>query len=303
MTAVTNIRWFRDIGLDDVAVVGGKNASLGELYSVLTGQGVRVPNGFALTADAYRNALTAAGAWDRLHRLLDAVDKARIDVLRRCAAEARAIVFAATGTDKLQQEIAESYRRLERDYGANVAVAVRSSATAEDLPTASFAGQHESFLNVRGATDLFEACRRCFASIFTDRAISYRIDNGFDHFKVALSVGVMKMVRADRAASGVVFTLDTESGFRDVVFITGVYGLGENIVQGTVDPDEFYVHKPTFRQGYRAILSRSLGRKQMRMVYARDHGGTRNVRFQGRPGSASASTMRRCSSLPTTRSE
>ena len=189
MTAVTNIRWFRDIGLDDVAVVGGKNASLGELYSVLTGQGVRVPNGFALTADAYRNALTAAGAWDRLHRLLDAVDKARIDVLRRCAAEARAIVFAATGTDKHQQEIAESYRRRERDYGANVAVAVRSSATAEDLPTASFAGQHESFLNVRGATDLFEACRRCFASIFTDRAISYRIDNGFDHFKVALSVG------------------------------------------------------------------------------------------------------------------
>jgi pyruvate,water dikinase len=156
-------------------------------------------------------------------------------------------------------------------------VAVRSSATAEDLPNASFAGQHESFLNVRGAADLFEACRRCFASIFTDRAISYRIDNGFDHFTVALSVGVMKMVRADRAASGVVFTLNTESGFRDVVFITGVYGLGENIVQGTVDPDEFYVHKPTFRQGYRAVLSRSLGRKQMRMIYARGHGGTRNV--------------------------
>jgi pyruvate,water dikinase len=277
MTAITDIRWFRDIRLDDVALVGGKNASLGELYSVLSGQGVRVPNGFALTADAYRNALTEAGAWDRLHRLLDAVDKTRIDVLTRCAAEARAIVFDATGTDRLRQEIAESYRQLESDYGANVAVAVRSSATAEDLPTASFAGQHESFLNVRGASDLFEACRRCFASIFTDRAISYRIDNGFDHFKVALSVGVMKMVRADRAASGVVFTLDTESGFRDVVFITGVYGLGENIVQGTVDPDEFYVHKPTFRQGYRAVLSRSLGRKQMRMVCARDHGGTRNI--------------------------
>jgi pyruvate, water dikinase len=277
MTAVTDIRWFRDVRLDDVALVGGKNASLGELYSVLSGQDVRVPNGFALTADAYRNALTAAGAWDRLHRLLDAVDKTRIDALRRCAAEARAIIFAATGTDGLRQEIAESYRQLERDYGANVAVAVRSSATAEDLPAASFAGQHESFLNIRGATDVFEACRRCFASIFTDRAISYRIDNGFDHFKVALSVGVMKMVRADRAASGVVFTLDTESGFRDVVFITAVYGLGENIVQGTVDPDEFYVHKPTFRQGYRAVLSRSLGRKQMRMIYARDHGGTRNI--------------------------
>jgi pyruvate,water dikinase len=155
-------------------------------------------------------------------------------------------------------------------------VAVRSSATAEDLPTASFAGQHESFLNVRGGSDLFEACR-CFASIFTDRAISYRIDNRFVHFNVALSVGVMKMVRADRASSGVVFTLDTESGFRDVVFITAVYGLGENIVQGTVDPDEFYVHKPTFRRGHRAVLSRSLGRKQMRMVYARGHRGTKNI--------------------------
>ncbi len=200
-----------------------------------------------------------------------------MDVLAKSAAEAREIVYEATGTDHLRQAIASSYRQLEREYGADVAVAVRSSATAEDLPTASFAGQHESFLNVRGAEDLVDACRRCFASIFTDRAISYRIDNGFDHFKVALSVGVMKMVRADRASSGVAFTLDTESGFRDVVFITGVYGLGENIVQGTVDPDEFYVHKPTFRLGYRAVLSRSLGRKQMRMIYARGHGGTKNV--------------------------
>jgi len=277
MATYNHIRWFSDIGLRDVAAVGGKNASLGELYSVLSSQGVRVPNGFALTAHAYREALTAAGAWDRLHQILDGLDKTHIDVLAKRAAEARAVVFDATGADRLREDIAAAYRQLEMEYGANVAVAVRSSATAEDLPTASFAGQHESFLNVRGASDLFEACRRCFASIFTDRAISYRIDNGFDHFKVALSVGVMKMVRADRAASGVVFTLDTESGFRDVVFITAVYGLGENIVQGTVDPDEFYVHKPTFRQGYRAVLSRSLGRKQMRMMYARDHGGTRNI--------------------------
>src|SRR4029079_7573493 len=155
----------------------------------------------------------------------------------------------------------------------------RSSATAEDLPSASFAGQHESYLNVRGADQLFDACRHCFASLFTARAISYRIDKGFDHFKVALSVGVMKMVRADRAVSGVMFTLDTESGFRDVVFITGSYGLGENIVQGAVDPDEFYVHKPTFRKGYRAIVRRALGTKQLRMVYARGHGthSTRNV--------------------------
>jgi len=277
MVAQGHIRWFRDIRLNDIAVVGGKNASLGELYCVLSRQGIRVPNGFALTAQAYRDALTAAGAWDKLHQLLDGLDKARMDVLAKCAAEAREIVFQATGTDRLRQEVAGAYRALEDEYGTNVAVAVRSSATAEDLPTASFAGQHESFLNVRGTEGLFDAYRRCFASIFTDRAISYRTDNGFDHFKVALSVGVMKMVRSDRASSGVAFTLDTESGFRDVVFITGVYGLGENIVQGTVDPDEFYVHKPTFRLGYRAVLGRSLGRKQMRMVYARGHGRTRNV--------------------------
>ena len=275
--AAPNMRWFKDIRLADVPLVGGKNASLGELYSALATKGVKVPNGFALTAQAYRDALTAAGAWDKLHQLLDGLDKTRMDVLAKRAAEAREIVFQATGTERLRQEIAEAYRTLEDEYGTNVAVAVRSSATAEDLPTASFAGQHESFLNVRGVEDLFEACRRCFASIFTDRAISYRTDNGFDHFKVALSVGVMKMVRADRASSGVVFTLDTESGFRDVVFITGVYGLGENIVQGTVDPDEFYVHKPTFRQGHRAVLSRTLGRKHMRMIYARGHGRTKNV--------------------------
>jgi pyruvate, water dikinase len=277
MIAQKDICWFSDIRLDDVALVGGKNASLGELYSVLSDQGIRVPNGFALTAQAYRDALNAAGAWDRLHQLLDTVDKARVNVLAKCAAEARAIVYKATGTDHLRHEIADAYRRLGSEYGADVAVAVRSSATAEDLPTASFAGQHESFLNVRGADDLFEACRRCFASIFTDRAISYRIDNGFDHLKIGLSVGVMKMVRADRASSGIAFTLDTESGFRDVVFITGVYGLGENIVQGTVDPDEFYVHKPTYREGHRVVLSRSLGRKQMRMIYAGGHAGTKNV--------------------------
>jgi pyruvate,water dikinase len=277
MAGQSHIRWFRDIRLGDVAIVGGKTASLGELYSVLAPLGVRVPNGFALTAEAYREALTAAGAWDRLHALLDGLDKRQVEVLARRAAEARQVVFEATGGAELRRQIAEAYRQLEAEHGAGVAVAVRSSATAEDLPTASFAGQHDSFLNVRGAVAVFEACRRCLASIFTDRAISYRIDNGFDHFKVALSVAVMKMVRADAAASGVAFTLDTESGFRDVVFITAVYGLGENIVQGAVDPDEFYVHKPTFRLGHRAVLSRSLGRKQMRMVYDEDKGGTRNI--------------------------
>ena len=277
MSGQDGIRWFRDIRLGDIARVGGKTASLGELYAVLSPQGVNVPNGFALTAQAYRDALTAAGAWPRLHELLDRLDKRQIDVLAARAAEARAIVHAATGTAALREMASEGYRSLEREYGSNVAVAARSSATAEDLPNASFAGQHESYLNLRGIDAVFEACRRCFASIFTDRAISYRIDNGFDHFKVALSVGVMKMVRADAAASGVIFTLDTESGFRDVVFVTGAYGLGESIVQGAVDPDEFYVHKPTYRLGYRAVLSRSLGRKQQRMVYAREHSGTRTV--------------------------
>jgi pyruvate,water dikinase len=176
-------------------------------------------------------------------------------------------------SEPLRAQIAAAYHQLEQEAGDEVAVAVRSSATAEDLPTASFAGQHESFLNVRGADALFEACRRCFASIFTDRAISYRIDNGFDHFKVALSVAVMRMVRSDLAASGVVFTLDTESGFRDVVFITGSYGLGETVVQGLVDPDEFYVHKPTLKQGFRQVLKRRLGAKQVRMIYGRSGSG------------------------------
>jgi len=271
------VRWFDDVRLGDVSSVGGKNASLGELYSVLSSYGIRVPNGFAITAEAYRDALTAANAWSILHDLLDKLDKADIDLLKERATKARTIVYEATANANLRAAIGQAYLQLETQYGSDVAVAVRSSATAEDLPNASFAGQHDSFLNVCGISDLFHACRRCFASIFTDRAISYRIDNGFDHFKIGLSVGVMKMVRADRAASGVTFTLDTESGFRDVVFITAVYGLGENIVQGTVDPDEFYVHKPSLRAGHRSVLSRSLGGKQLRMVYASHGGGTENV--------------------------
>jgi pyruvate,water dikinase len=279
MAGETHIRWFSEIGLGDVAEVGGKTASLGELYSALGPQGIRVPDGFAVTAAAYRDALSGVGAWDELRALMQ-FDHRDIALLADRAAAARRIVYQATGNTGLHEQIAAAYRVLERKCGTDVAVAVRSSATAEDLPTASFAGQHESFLNVRGEDDLFDACRRCFASIFTDRAIVYRIDNGFDHFKVALSVAVMKMVRADLGASGVIFTLDTESGFRDVVFVTGSYGLGENIVQGKVDPDEFYVHKPTFAQGYRAVLSHALGRKQIRLIYARrrqDEPSTRNV--------------------------
>jgi pyruvate, water dikinase len=273
------VRWFGELRSEDVALVGGKNASLGELYSALTAGGVRVPNGFALTAQAYRDALDRAGAWQQLAALLKDLGGADVQRLAANAARARKIVNEATGTQALRAQLTEAYRQLEKQYGEGVAVAVRSSATAEDLPTASFAGQHESFLNVRGPDELFAACRRCFASVFTDRAIVYRNDNGFDHLKIGLSVGVMKMVQSDLAASGVAFTLDTETGFRDVVLITGSYGLGENVVQGRVDPDEFYVHKPTFQSGYRAVLRRSLGRKQQRLIYAAGSGdqSTANV--------------------------
>jgi pyruvate, water dikinase len=267
------IRWFRELSTKDVPLVGGKTASLGELYAMSALQGIHVPNGFGVTAEAYRAALTSAGAWDELHLLLKDAAKGRLKHLAKAAASAREIVYRATDTVELREQIITAYAALEREYGKNTPVAVRSSATAEDLPNASFAGQHESFINIRGANAVFEACRRCFASIFTDRAIVYRNDNGFDHFKVALSVAVMKMVRSDIGTSGVIFTLDTESGFRDVVFITAVYGLGENIVQGRVDPDEFYVHKPTFLTGHRAILRRSLGLKKTMMTFARGQRG------------------------------
>ncbi|HUN41040.1 MAG TPA: phosphoenolpyruvate synthase [Acetobacteraceae bacterium] len=277
------IRWFTTLGIADIPEVGGKNASLGELASNLGSAGVVVPTGFALTASLYREALTIADAWPRLHALLDPLDVTDVTALSKAAEAARAIVYEATGTARLRGLIAEAYAKLVDQYGPAVPVAVRSSATAEDLPTASFAGQHDSFLNVTGLDDVVEACRRCFASLFTDRAIVYRVNNGFDHFKVALSVGVMKMVRSDRAASGVIFTLDTESGFRDVVFITGSYGLGENVVQGKVDPDEFYVHKPTLRRGHRAVLQRKLGRKQLAMGLAQGHFGATTVDHRTSP--------------------
>ena len=224
------VRWFQDLGIEDVADVGGKNASLGELYRELTPLGVRTPNGFAVTAAAYRDTLTAAGAWERLGEVLDRLDKSDVANLASRGRRAREIVYEAPLLEPVRDQIVAAYARLEAEYGADLSVAIRSSATAEDLPTASFAGQHETFLNIHGAERVLEACRRCFASLFTDRAISYRIDKGFDHLSIGLSVGVMKMVRSDLASSGVMFTLDTESGFRDVVFITGAYGLGENVV-------------------------------------------------------------------------
>jgi pyruvate,water dikinase len=281
-TPLTFIRWFSELGIGDVPLVGGKNASLGEMVRELGGQGVRVPNGFAVTAAAYKATLDRAGAWARLHAALDGLDPAKGQDFARRAALARAIVYEAPLPPELEVGILQSWRLLREQYGEGVTVAVRSSATAEDLPTASFAGQHESYLNVAGEAPLLDSVRRCFASLFTDRALIYRIENGFDHFKVWLSVGVMKMVRADLACSGVMFTLDTETGFRDVVFVTGAYGLGENVVQGAVDPDEFYVFKPLLRQGRRAVLRRSLGGKEVRMVYAAA-GGPGSVTTRNQP--------------------
>jgi len=273
------VRWFNELTIDDVPMVGGKNASLGEMYRELIPQGINIPNGFAVTAEAYRYVLGEAGAWEPLHQALDDLNPNDVADLARRARKAREIIYAAPLPKDLENQILQAFAQLKQEYGPDLSVAVRSSATAEDLPTASFAGQQDTYLNIRGDQALLDACKRCFASLFTDRAIHYRIDQGFDHFKLALSIGIMKMVRSDLSASGVMFSLDTESGFSDVVFITGAYGLGENVVQGSVDPDEFYVHKPTFERGHRAVLRRGLGGKKIKMVYSegRTREATRNV--------------------------
>ena len=275
MANLNYIRFFEEFGIEDVPLVGGKNASLGEMFQKLSKQGIRIPHGFATTAAAYRHMLDSAGAWDALHAELDDLDPDDVTALARKGKRCREIVYGAGLPDDLTAEIVSAYRMLQEEYGEDVSLAVRSSATAEDLPTASFAGQQETFLNITGSESLLDACRRCFASLFTDRAIHYRVDQGFDHFKVSLSIGVMKMVRSDLASSGVMFTIDTESGFNDVVFITGAYGLGENVVQGAVDPDEFYVHKPTYLAGHRAVLRRLIGDKAVKMVFV--EGGTKQT--------------------------
>ncbi|MBU6378627.1 MAG: phosphoenolpyruvate synthase [Gammaproteobacteria bacterium] len=257
-----------EVGLGDVALVGGKTAAIGELHRALVPRGVRVPNGFAITSSAFRAVIAAAGIEPRLRELMSGASSADVTGLARRAAEARALVQAAPLPSTLIAEIGAAHARLCGGRGDRCALAVRSSATAEDLPQASFAGQHESYLNIVGRDALLAAIRRCFASLFTDRAIQYRINNGFDHFAIALSVVVMQMVRSDLAASGVAFSLDTETGFRDVVMITGTWGLGEALVQGLVDPDEYHVFKPTLRAGHRCVLRRSLGRKATKLVYA-----------------------------------
>ncbi len=259
--------WFNEIRIEDVPSVGGKNASLGEMYQDLTSKGVKIPNGFATTSEAYWHFLNSTGILDKLKEIMSGLNKADVKDLAARGKRARELILESDLPEDLWMEIKEDYDKLGEEYGADPDVAVRSSATAEDLPTASFAGQQETFLNVRGYQDLKEACIKCYASLFMDRAISYRIDNGFDQFNVALSIGIMKMVRSDLASSGVIFTLDTETGFRDVIFITGAYGLGENVVQGAVITDEFYVFKPTFRKGFQPIIRKSLGEKKIKMIY------------------------------------
>ncbi|HHJ38927.1 MAG: phosphoenolpyruvate synthase [Methylothermaceae bacteria B42] len=261
------IKWFKEIGIDDIAEVGGKNASLGEMYQNLTAEGVRVPNGFAVTAAAYRYVLDFNDAWRQLHEVLDGLNPEDVRDLQARGAKAREIIYGCKLPEDLKTEILAQYAKLKQEYGNDLSLAVRSSATAEDSPEASFAGQNDTYLNIRGEQALLDAYQRCLASNFTDRSIHYKYDNHFDFFKVYLCVVVMKMVRSDQGASGVMFSLDTETGFRDVVFINAALGLGENVVQGSIDPDSFYVHKPTFEKGFRAVLKRRLGKKEKKMIF------------------------------------
>lgn len=272
------VLWFDELSIEDVPLVGGKNASLGEMYRALTPKGVRIPNGFAVTAHAYRHVLESAHALEKIRTILADLDTSDMENLSSRGRRVRTLVRNLELPEDLQQAIIKAYRKLEQEYGTHVDVAVRSSATAEDLPDASFAGQQETYLNIHGEEEVLDACKRCFASLFTNRAISYRVDKGFDHFSIALSIGIMKMVRSDQASSGVMFSIDTETGFQDAVYITSAYGLGENVVQGAVNPDEFYVYKPTLKTGHRPILMRKVGEKAIKMIYAEDaRHPTRNV--------------------------
>ena len=268
---IENIVWLKDVGMSDVEKVGGKNASLGEMISGLNSQGVRVPGGFATTAEAFESFLDHSDLKNKINELLSNLDITNIQELTKTGLLIRQWVEEAPFPEDLHQSIVESYEKLTQQLGSDVTFAVRSSATAEDLPEASFAGQQETYLNVSGIDDILIAVRKVYASLYNDRAISYRVHQGFEHEMVSLSAGIQQMVRSDIGSSGVMFTLDTESGFEDAVFITSAYGLGETVVQGSVNPDEFYVHKSTLRSGKPAILSRSLGSKSIKMVYAEDN--------------------------------
>jgi pyruvate, water dikinase len=270
LTDFKYIKFFGELGIKDVPLVGGKNANLGEMYRQLISQNVLVPNGFAVTVDAYKLILEKSGVWEKLKEILKDINPDDVSELQKKGKEARELVYNSPIPEEIKHEIIEAYQQLKKEYGEELSLAVRSSATAEDSPNASFAGQNDTYLNVSGDEALLDAYKRCLASLFTDRSIHYKIDNGFDQFKVYLSVVVMKMVRSDIGSSGVMFSIDTETGFKDVVFINATLGLGENIVQGTIDPDSFYVHKPTFEKGHRAVLKRSLGSKQLKMIFSKD---------------------------------
>jgi pyruvate,water dikinase len=270
------IRWFEEIGIDDIPLVGGKNASLGEMIRELVPRGIKIPNGFAITAEAYWYLLRASKIEQRIKQILSDLDTRDTANLQQRGSAVRHAIMAAALPEDLQHSIVSAYRELSQGAGGPVDVAVRSSATAEDLPDASFAGQQETYLNVQGEAALLESCKRCFASLFTDRAISYRQDKGFDHLKIALSIGVQRMVRSDLASSGVMFSIDTETGSQDIVLINAALGLGENVVQGSINPDEYYVFKPTLKQGFRPIVQKILGSKEFKLVY--DIGGSKMVK-------------------------
>ena len=257
--------WFEKLGMDDVPVVGGKNASLGEMISNLASAGISVPGGFATTAEAFRDFLSHNDLDSKINGLLQDFDVEDVDSLEKIGAQIRESVMQTPFPAALEQSVREAYSALQD--GGDISVAVRSSATAEDLPEASFAGQQETFLNVTGIDQVLDRIKEVFASLYNDRAISYRVHQGFDHAEVALSAGIQRMVRSDVGASGVMFSIDTETGFEDVVFITSSWGLGECVVQGSVNPDEFYVHKPTLGQSKPAILRRTRGSKLIKMIY------------------------------------
>lgn len=271
------IRWFRELRMTDVDSVGGKNASLGEMISQLDGAGVRVPDGFATTALAFRDFLKEGGLDQRIHQALSALDTEDVNALARTGAQVRQWVLDAPLPQRLQQELAAAYTKVEQSAGGDMSVAVRSSATAEDLPDASFAGQQETFLNIRGLEAVEHAVKHVFASLYNDRAISYRVHQGFEHAEVALSAGIQRMVRSDCGASGVLFTMDTESGFDQVVFITASWGLGESVVQGAVNPDEYYVSKVALSHQRPAVLMRNLGSKATQMIYGSDTSAGRST--------------------------
>jgi len=264
------IKWYGEVGIADVPSVGGKNAALGEMYSNLVPLGVNVPDGFALTADAYRYFFKKTGLDEKIKEILSDINTHDIRNLQIRGKKIREVILKAILPQDLQDKVTEAYLQMEKKYGENIDVAVRSSATAEDLPGASFAGQQETYLNVRGIDDVLTATKKCIASLFTDRAISYRTDKGFSHFDVALSVGVQCMVRSDMSSSGVAFTIDTETGFDKVILINGVYGLGEFIVQGKVIPDEFIIFKPSLESGKNPIIGRNIGKKNIKLIYAKE---------------------------------